>query len=85
MGKKETEERQTEKNKTESETKGWGVGVRVLECSCNQGLCTQEGPINPTVCLYISSGILKTAKNEFLGPGGLLGPLRESERERELQ
>lgn len=51
-----------------------------LECSCNQGLCAQEGPINPAVCLYISSGILKTAKNVSPGPGS---PPRAAERERE--
>ena len=62
----------------------WGREIRgggALECSCNQGLCAQEGPINPAVCLYISSGILKTAKNESPGPGGLL--LRAAERKRE--
>lgn len=62
----------------------WGREIRgggALECSCNQGLCAQEGPINPAVCLYISSGILKAAKNESPGPGGLLGAAeRESER-----
>lgn len=62
----------------------WGREIRgggALECSCNQGLCAQEGPINPAVWLYISSGILKAAKNESPGPGGLLGAAeRESER-----
>ncbi|CAB1454154.1 unnamed protein product [Pleuronectes platessa] len=69
---------------------GSGEGLRgarqtereaALECSGNQGLCAQEGPINPAVCLYISSGTLKTAKKmSRRGPGGVQGgPLREGE------
>ncbi len=71
---KEAERRETAyENRTAREKSRRGGA---LECSCNQGLCTQEGPINPAVCLYISSGILKTAKNESPGPGCLLRPLR---------
>lgn len=43
-----------------------------LECHCNQGLHTQEGTINPSACLYISSGFLKTTKNGLPRPGGIL-------------
>lgn len=71
-------ERQTER--TRLGKRNWGERG-ALECSCNQGLCAQEGPINPAVCLYISSDILKTTKNEPLGPGGLLRLPRERERE----
>lgn len=74
------ERREADQEKT-GKKKLRGTGGGALECSCNQGLCAQEGPINPAVCLYVSSDILKTSKNELLGPGSLLGLRRESEQQ----
>ncbi|KAI9524256.1 hypothetical protein NQZ68_019717 [Dissostichus eleginoides] len=69
-GKRNHEKKRQAANEGNKTGKSTGEGA--LEWSCNQGLCAQEGPINPAVCHYISSGILKTAKNESPGPDGLL-------------
>lgn len=73
---KVAERRERHTKRTRLGKRNWGKRG-ALECSCNQGLCAQEGPINPAVCLYVSSDILKTAKNELQGPGGILRLLRE--------